>query len=64
VIWGFSEWVALDPGRQEGDRSDEQADPECEYGIPPRGGGGPGPLVALESFLVGPASASSVGPYS
>ena len=45
VIWG----VAV----KRGDRSDEEADPECEYGIPPRGGEGPpGVLAPWESFLV------------
>ena len=53
VIWGVSEWVPIGRGRKEGDRSDEEADPECEYGIPPRGGEGPpGVLAPWESFLV------------
>ena len=34
-------------------KSDEEADPECEYGIPPRGGEGPpGVPAPWESFLV------------
>ena len=46
---GYPSAVAV----KRGDRSDEEADPECEYGIPPRGGEGPpGVPAPWESFLV------------